>query len=95
MRYGFFEPVGLEVELVGEVVFAVRLVCLAGAKVLPKLDPGPVSADGSGSVIGSKRAAAAFGGGECVRLAIMDVSDRCSFLWDISYLFGAYCSHCV
>lgn len=61
LRYGFFELVGLEVELVGAVVFVVPLIWLAGAKVLPKLDPGPVSADGSGSIIGSSNIAAACG----------------------------------
>lgn len=57
-RYGFFEPLGLAV--VGE--FVEPLLWLAGAKVLPKLDPGPVAAEGSGSSIGSRRTVAACDG---------------------------------
>lgn len=57
LRYGFFELVRLLLDGTGD--FVTPLIWLAGAKVLPKLDPGPVSADGSGSIIGFKRTAAA------------------------------------
>lgn len=51
LRYGLLELDG---------VVVVALVCEAGAKVLPKCVFRPVSADGSGSFIGSMRMAAAW-----------------------------------
>ncbi len=43
-RYGFLDPLAVG-EVVGELLLP--LIWLAGANVLPKLDPGPVSAEGS------------------------------------------------
>lgn len=54
-RKGLFELSDVRGGVVGLGVFCAG----AGAKVLPKCVPGPVSADGSGAFIGSIREAAA------------------------------------
>ena len=80
------EPLRLAV--VGELV--VPLIWLAGAKVLPKLDPGPVSADGSGSSIGSTRTVAACDG--YVR-HVPCVFHQTVLIDAVAYLLGADCGH--
>lgn len=55
-RYGLLEE-GEEEAGGGERV--TPLISDAGAKVLPKCEPGPSAAAGSGAVMGSRRAAAA------------------------------------